>query len=87
MASLLQRLAYGESLSAESRGGGRQSNARLLPFLFQLGQYFVGFCSTSDLQVCTPLFLIFEVQASSLPFAQHVDKRSACLILLVCSLY
>lgn len=50
MACLLQRLAYGESLSLESRGGGRQSNARLLPYLFQLGQYFAGFCSDSDLQ-------------------------------------
>lgn len=51
MASLLQRLAYGHSLSAESRGGGRQSNARLLPYLIQLAHYFAGFCSESDLQV------------------------------------
>ena len=51
MACLLQRLAYGESLSAESRGGGRESNARLVPYLFQLGHYFAGFCSESDLQV------------------------------------
>lgn len=50
MACLLQRLAYGESLSAESRGGGRESNARLVPYLFQLGHYFAGFCSESDLQ-------------------------------------
>lgn len=51
MAGLLQRLAYGHSLSAESRGGGRQSNARLFPYLIQLGHYFAGFCSESDLQV------------------------------------
>ena len=51
IACLLQRFAYGESLSAESRGGGRQSNARLLPYLFQLGHYFAGFCSDSDLEV------------------------------------
>lgn len=51
MVCLLQRLAYGESLSAESRGGGRESNARLLPYLFQLGHYFAGFCSESDLLV------------------------------------
>ena len=82
MASLLQRLAYGESLSAESRGGGRQSNARLLPFLFQLGQYFAGFCSTSDLQVCTPLSLIFAVQSRSLCVAQDIDSRTACLFCL-----
>lgn len=82
MASLLQRLAYGESLSVESRGGGRQSNARLLPFLFQLGQYFAGFCSNSDLQVCTPRFLIFEVQSRSLCVAQYMDNRTACLFCL-----
>lgn len=51
IACLLQRLAYGHSLSAESRGGGRESNARLVPYLFQLGHYFAGFCSESDLQV------------------------------------
>ena len=51
MTCLLQRLAYGQSLSAESRGGGRQSNARLLPYLIQLAHYFAGFCSQSDLQV------------------------------------
>lgn len=57
MACLLQRLAYGHSLSAESRGGGSQSNARLLPYLIQLAQYFAGFCSDSDLQV-TPCFAV-----------------------------
>ena len=50
---MLQRFAFGESLSAESRGGGRQSNARMLPYLFQLGTYFASFCSDSDLQVST----------------------------------
>ena len=59
MACLLQRLAYGQSLSAESRGGGKQSNARLLPYLFQLGHYFAGFCSESDLRVSSLLLLVF----------------------------
>ena len=53
--SLLQRFAFAESLSAESRGGGLQSNARLLPYLFQLGLCFVGFCDDTDLQVCATL--------------------------------
>ena len=55
LTSSLQRFAFGESLSTESRGGGLQSNARLLPYLFQLGLCFVGFCDETDLQVCTAL--------------------------------
>ena len=54
IATLLQRFAWGESLSAESRGGGLQSNARLLPYLFQLGHCFLGFCDETDLQVGLP---------------------------------
>ena len=64
MACLLQRFAYAHSLSAESRGGGRQSNARLLPYLFQLGRYFAAFCSASDLQVSKLTAQQFRVRST-----------------------
>ncbi|DBB15901.1 TPA: hypothetical protein ACH3X3_003498 [Trebouxia sp. C0006] len=42
---------WGHPVGGEPRG--RQSNARLLPYLFQLGHYFAGFFSNSDLQAQT----------------------------------
>lgn len=40
LAALLLRFAYQRSFSDQARGGGRASNARLLPALLQLGCYY-----------------------------------------------
>ena len=76
MAGLLQRLAYGHSLSAESRGGGRQSNARLFPYLIQLGHYFAGFCSESDLQV---RHIIWKKRKKRNIFTLECHSRRLCI--------
>ena len=39
VASLLRRFALQQSFSADTGGGGRDSNARLLPALLQLGRH------------------------------------------------
>lgn len=36
---MLARFATGASFSAESRGGGRESNSRFLPFMIQMARY------------------------------------------------
>ena len=37
--SLLERFAYDQSFSADSLGGGRDSNVKLIPFMVQLGLF------------------------------------------------
>lgn len=48
--NLLERFATRASFSADSRGGGRDSNARLLPYMLQLGRHAVRRCSAGELQ-------------------------------------
>lgn len=38
---MLARFATGASFSADSRGGGKESNSRLLPFMIQMARYLV----------------------------------------------
>ncbi|KAL0024070.1 hypothetical protein WJX79_002966 [Trebouxia sp. C0005] len=85
MACLLQRLAYGESLCVESRGGGRQSNARLLPYLFQLGLYFAGFCSESDLETQKArLDKLREWPSSSDTASSSTPAKATAYLLCLC---
>jgi len=49
VATLLTRFAYQLSFSEEARGGGRESNARLLLALLQLGRYYVTEAPAGDL--------------------------------------
>ena len=51
IAQLLQAYAYQQSFSAEAKGGGPESNMRLLLALVALGRYFVSCASPDDLQV------------------------------------
>lgn len=39
VSQMLARFATGASFSAESRGGGRESNSRFLPFMIQMGRH------------------------------------------------
>lgn len=77
--SVLQRFAFGESLSAESRGGGLQSNARLLPYLMQLGLCFLSFCDETDLQVSNSLYLRNVVYIE--PIARHEQTGHSITVL------
>ena len=51
IAQLLQAYVYQQSFSAEAKGGGPESNMRLLLALVALGRYFVSCASPDDLQV------------------------------------
>lgn len=50
-AALLRRFAWRLSFSDDAHGGGRDSNARLLPYLLQMGRYLVEASTSSELQV------------------------------------
>lgn len=41
MLQMLARFATGASFSTDSRGGGKESNAKFLPFMIQMARYFV----------------------------------------------
>jgi E3 ubiquitin-protein ligase UBR4 len=50
VAALLERFAHRRSFSEDAHGGGRDSNARLLPALLQLGRYYAEQCFPAELQ-------------------------------------
>ncbi|KAK9812313.1 hypothetical protein WJX73_001476 [Symbiochloris irregularis] len=50
IAQLLQAYAHGQSFSSEAKGGGPESNMRLLLALVALGRYFAGCSSPEDIQ-------------------------------------
>uniref|UniRef100_A0A7S1X4P1 E3 ubiquitin ligase UBR4 C-terminal domain-containing protein n=1 Tax=Tetraselmis chuii TaxID=63592 RepID=A0A7S1X4P1_9CHLO len=51
IAALIDRFATGASFSVDARGGGRESNARLVPYLVKLGRHAAQRCTPSDLSV------------------------------------
>lgn len=53
IAGLLLRFVHHKSFSEDAHGGGRESNARLLPALVQLGRYFVDQCYPTGLEELT----------------------------------
>lgn len=49
LACVLHRFAFQQSFSEDAGGGGRASNAYLLPALMQLGTYFAAHCTPAEL--------------------------------------
>lgn len=64
IAQLLQAYAHGQSFSGEAKGGGPESNMRLLLALVALGRYFVGCSSPEDIQVSLVMLLTLDATAS-----------------------
>lgn len=50
IASLLRRFAWGLSFSADTQGGGRDSNAQALPHLLRLGLYLCDSATADELR-------------------------------------
>ncbi|KAK9817780.1 hypothetical protein WJX72_002069 [[Myrmecia] bisecta] len=50
LALLLQRFAFGLSFSEDCHGGGKESNACILPYLLQMGRYLADNATTERLQ-------------------------------------
>jgi len=48
--ALVDRFATGASFSEDARGGGRESNARLLPYLVALGHHAADACNEAELE-------------------------------------
>ena len=65
VACLLRRFALQQSFSADTGGGGRDSNARLLPALLQLGRHLL---ASASADAAAPLAaVVAELAAGTAP--------------------